>query len=60
MCNFKQLAKRYWIAIEIALYKWSIIIITIIIIIIIKCIYTHRVWSFKNLKFPTGVGFRQN
>ena len=27
MCNFKQLVKRHWIAIEIALYTESIIII---------------------------------
>jgi len=31
MCNFTQLVKRYWIAIEIALYKYSIIAIIIII-----------------------------
>ena len=24
-----------------------------------RCIYTHKVCSFKNLKFPTGLGFRQ-
>ena len=22
-----------------------------------KCIYTHKVCSFKSLKFPTGLGF---
>jgi len=25
-----------------------------------KYIYTHKACNFKNLKFPTGVGFRQN
>ena len=25
-----------------------------------KCIYTHKACSFKNLKFPTGLGFRQD
>ena len=25
-----------------------------------KYIYTHKACSFKNLKFPTGLGFRQN
>ena len=25
-----------------------------------KCIYTHKACSFKNLKFPTGLGFGQN
>ena len=23
-------------------------------------IYTHKACKFKNLKFPTGLGFRQN
>ena len=25
-----------------------------------KCIYTHKACSFKNLKFLTGLRFRQN
>jgi len=25
-----------------------------------KCIYTHKACSFKNLKFPTSLGFWQN
>jgi len=25
-----------------------------------KCIYTHKACSFKNLKFPTSLGFHQN
>jgi len=25
-----------------------------------KNIYTHKACNFKNLKFPTGLGFRQN
>ena len=25
-----------------------------------KYIYTHKACNFKNLKFPTGLGFRKN
>jgi len=28
--------------------------------LVFKCIYTHKAYSFKNLKFLTGLGFRQN
>jgi len=25
-----------------------------------KCVYTHKACNLKNLKFPSGLGFRQN
>ena len=49
---FNIIVKRYWIALEIALYKFSIIIIIVIIIIIIIIIITIIINDYLDKREP--------
>jgi len=35
MCNFQQLVKRYWITIEIALYKLLLLVLLLLLLLLL-------------------------